>query len=273
MDAPVAHSSITVREGLLANGASGVRPGASPVKRRAELVLETDRPPAAFGDAQSLVSVVRLKNLRHAKAWKASCARVEWDLPLLQDQSTWPARRAAAKEAGDPFDGFYARTLNEIGWVRDEEKEIALGPGMNLLNGVAVEALQALEIPFVSVCASLEAESTDLRGFPSEAALEIVVEGPAPGMIMRHCPASLYRGCTDESGCATCPYQSNIVLRDAFGSRLFRRRHGYTELEAPTRINRRKEAETLLQLAPQRLTIINDAKAEEALRWWDRFLG
>lgn len=230
------------------------------------ILLETDRDPTAFSGVLENVDRVLLSDLTHAKAWRDAGIPVDWAFPLLQESDAARICWDEARELSFPFDGITVRTFNELGHVlRGMEQlpqpiSIALGFGFNLRNRDAFleVARWAKEMPIVRTAISVECEEEEDFVFPSSALeAEMLYFGPAPGMLLRHCPCALLKGCRDERHCATCTFRRDVLLVDRYGKRPMVRKKGYTELLSPTGIDLRKGSALFSRLKPSWLRVVD----------------
>ncbi|MDD7592885.1 MAG: DUF3656 domain-containing protein [Peptoniphilaceae bacterium] len=232
---------------------------------RTELFLRTDRAPEDFPDASSLDGVI-LTDPDCAPAWKARGVRVEWEIPALLDHQT--AETLAPDAHDEVWDGFSVRTLNE--WAiahawnaeRSTPLTVTVDYGFNLWNEESLRALEDLSpLAIEAVTLSPELSFSDMKPLLKTAyPVQVIVAGPNPGMLLRHCPASALKGCTTDAACATCALRREIFLCDAVGRRPVRRHFGFTEVEAPTRIDWRAQADALLREKPARILIRDDGE-------------
>lgn len=249
-----------------------------PSAEKPRMLLETARGPEAFTAHLSRLSRVLLKDLRLAKRWREAGVFVEWDFPQLQETEAAYQRWKEAEALGFPFDGIYARTVNELGHALhgmsrfSKSVPLALGPGFNLCNSDAFYEVWrwAEKWPISRVALSLECTSEEGVIFPLNGpALEMLAEGPAPGMLLKHCPCSLLKGCHDDSECAHCAYQKNVCLVDAFGKRSMVRHYGYTELLSPRYLNLREVQPLYERLQPAWLRVVDEGEgSNEFLEQW-----
>lgn len=230
------------------------------------ILLETDRDPDDFSGVLETVDRVLLSDLAHAKAWRNAGIPVDWAFPLLQESDAVRICWDEARDLSFPFDGITVRTFNELGHVlRGMEQlpqpiSIALGFGFNLRNSDAFleVARWAKEMPIVRTAISVECEPEEDFVFPSSVLeAEMLYFGPAPGMLLRHCPCSLLKGCHDERHCATCAFRRDVLLVDRYGKRPMVRKKGYTELLSPTGIDLRKGSTLLSRLKPSWLRVVD----------------
>lgn len=235
-------------------------------QKNPHVLLETNREPSALSTELDTIDRVLLTDLTLAKAWRDEGVLVDWAFPPLQESKAAQICWEEARSLSYPFDGITVRTLNELGHVlryRDalsQQVPIALGFGFNLRNSEAFRevARWAKKIPIVRVALSVECTEEEVFSFPfSDVEAEMLYFGPAPGMLLRHCPCALLKSCRDERHCASCAYRREMFLVDRYGKREMVRRKGYTELLSPTKVDLRNGSVLLSRIQPSWLRVVD----------------
>lgn len=252
------------------------------IGKRPALYLRTSHPASDFSEDVMLDGVI-VTDVRHAADWKARGMHVEWEIPPLLDRQK--ALQLEPSVDLSSCDGFFVRTLNELGWARewnakqDVSLPLTFDYGMNVWNEEAICALEKeLDVLPMGVTLSPELSWAESRALLEETRLHdtvplmLYVGGAAPGMLMKHCPASLVKGCTTDAQCATCGFRRDLYLRDALGKRAVRRQFGYTEVDAPIAIDLRDVADELLRIQPSRIIVRDGETTASDIAFWAKRL-
>lgn len=127
------------------------------------------------------------------------------------------------------IDGFSANSLADIEFTKRYNKKIHLESNLNIFNSYALDFYNSIGINDVSLSNELtieEIKNLDL----TDVKTEIVGFGRLATMLLKHCPASVVKGCIDDSGCQTCEFQKDIRLKNQFDDFTIQRANGYSEV-------------------------------------------
>lgn len=259
-------------------------------ERDLTILWDTRRYPDEICFSIAGVDQILVHSIDQAEAWHHACPSlvILLYLPVLQEQAAWEKIQEKILKV-DSIDGVYANTLNEWGeaWQlfrKGWDGGLALGPGLHLMNSSAFARIAENigDSRILSVAPSLELTLNELlsisavrdrRGLPGNAGLEWLVYGRIPGMVAKHCPASLIKRCVDASECASCTFRDGWMLRDAYGARPFVRDHGVTTIYTPETLDLRLLSPLPGIIKKGKLRIVDDGSEEciEALQDWIAF--
>ena len=134
------------------------------------------------------------------------------------------------------FDGLSCNSLGDIEFARKLGKYIHLESFLNVFNSEAVKFYKEQGIEDISLSTELNLqELTQLEIEDTKA--EIIGYGRMAQMLLKHCPASVVKGCVNDSNCATCPFRKDIKLENELDRLPVVRANGYSEVLTDKLIN------------------------------------
>lgn len=136
----------------------------------------------------------------------------------------------------DLIDGFGANSWGDFYFYQAYEKPIHLESHLNIFNSQAIDFLLEEGIDDFSLSQELNVDEID-QLIKRQARCEILGYGQLSQMILKHCPASIVKGCKDDSQCGTCPFAKDISLENEYDSLPVYRNFGYSEVLTDRPIN------------------------------------
>ncbi|MDY3051863.1 MAG: DUF3656 domain-containing protein [Ndongobacter sp.] len=233
------------------------------------LCLETDRMPEAF-PKQGWPDRVYVHSTEAAAAWNragVSCYRI---LPRLYEGEEERRLSEELFATQDLFEGISCSSIQDFSWMEKPwrvPKAYSAEASLHLMNREAVR--WAEESGCTTLAASVEMTRDELKAL-SDTPLELLVYGRFCGMLLKHCPASALKGCTDETHCAACPYRRDLYLCDEYGRREVIRKNGYSEVLLPEAVDWRPVSEEMRALSVSGVRVVDHGEAEigEVLLDW-----
>lgn len=132
------------------------------------------------------------------------------------------------EENYDYIDGFSANDMGEYLFYRKFNKNIHIENYVNIFNSKTIEFLKEQGISSMSISEELNLEEI-LSLNNSDCELEIIGYGQLSSMIIKHCPASVIKGCKDSLGCNNCRF-NRIKMENEFDKFEVIRKSGYSEI-------------------------------------------
>lgn len=158
------------------------------------------------------------------------------------------------------FDGFSVATSNELGFCMDFGKPVVAEYTWNLANASSFDWASN---KFEKFMPSVELTYKELNKIKIDVnSMEIPVYGKIQGMLLKYCPASVIKGCKDNSGCKTCNFSKKLYLKDSFGKREILRRGHYSELYVPETLDLRDKNGEILNMDPGAIRIYDRGEKE-----------
>lgn len=165
-----------------------------------------------------------LKNLR-----KIYQGEVFYVMPRIKTHKYYKKILVEIEENRDFIDGIAATSLGDIEALKDKSLPIHLEADLNIFNSYSLDFYRTLDITDISLGHELnleEIESLSVKGQD----LEVLGYGRISQMLLKHCPASIIKGCRDDLECGTCPYRKDLeIINDMDRGQVFRN-FGYSEL-------------------------------------------
>lgn len=236
---------------------------------RPRLCLETNRMPEAFPE-QGWPDRVYVHSTEAAAAWNKagiSCYRI---LPRLYESEEEQRLREELFSTQDLFEGIACSSIQDFSWMEKPwraPKAYSAEASLHLMNREAVR--WAEESGCTTLAASVEMTRDELKAL-SDTPFEVLVYGRFCGMLLKHCPASALKGCTDAAHCAACPYRRDLYLCDEYGRREVIRQNGYSEVLLPEAVDWRPVSEEVRALNVSGVRVVDHGEAEigEVLLDW-----
>lgn len=155
------------------------------------------------------------------------------------------------------IDGFSAQTLGDIEALNSYGKIIHLDPSLNIFNSYAMDFYRQKGIKDFSLSHELNAEEISELSFNQDDLIEIQAFGRIGQMLLKHCPASIIKGCKDDSNCKTCPFNRDLVLKNDLDKMLVNRAYGYSEVLTDSILNLINEKDKLDKTGVSLLRIVD----------------
>lgn len=172
-----------------------------------------------------------LKNLRDK-----FIGEIFYVLPRIMYQEDYDDIKVKLLENDIYYDGISANSLGDIEFARPLNKKIHLESFMNVFNSEAIEFFRKHDIKDISLCTELNLdEISQLR--LDNIRSEIIGYGRMAQMLLKHCPASVIKGCVDDSNCSSCPFRKDISLENETDLLGVVRANGYSEVLTDKAIN------------------------------------
>lgn len=165
-----------------------------------------------------------LKSLR-----KTYQGEIFYVMPRIKTHKDYEIILVEIEENRDFIDGIAATSLGDIEALKDRSLPIHLEADLNIFNSYSLDFYRTLGITDISLSHELNLEeigSLSVRGQD----LEVVGYGRISQMLLKHCPASIIKGCKDDLECGTCPYRKDLEIMNEMDRGQVFRNFGYSEL-------------------------------------------
>ncbi|MDO5026992.1 MAG: DUF3656 domain-containing protein [Tissierellia bacterium] len=172
------------------------------------------------------------------------------------------------------IDGFSAQSLGDIEFLSKFEKKIHLDPPLNIFNTYALQFYRENGLKDFSLSHEVNFDQIRELGL-DEDLIEIQAYGRLGQMILKHCPASIVKGCKDDSKCKSCPYNRDLVLENDRDRMLVNRAWAYSEVLTDKIIDLINEKEKIDQTRITYLRIVDRGEediVDAVSRFEKRFL-
>lgn len=242
--------------------------------------------PDIFGEAIANLSMVIVHREEQIKPWVEQGIPVIFAGPRLLEADGYKKLESLILRNKEALSGYLVQSLNDLGFyqhlinngILDKESvRLMGGHELNITNHMAIEWLKDAGMSHYVPSPELKiGDSLAMRQVsPTEPASHLLAYGRLSGMLMKHCPAAMVKGCIDDSQCPTCQFRKNIFLVDEYGSREVYRQHGYSELLLPTTIDLRYDSGLVKQAKPAYLHLVHRGEGEivETLRYWTNWIS
>lgn len=157
-------------------------------------------------------------------------------LPRIMYSSDYDSMEILLANSLELLDGFSANSLGDVEFLKKFDRKIHLESNLNIFNSYSLDFFKEQGIRDISL--SNEMTLQEIGNLDSSAFdLEIVGYGRLAQMLLKHCPASVVKGCLDDSSCHSCPFQKDISLRNHQDNLPIQRNYGYSEVLTHKAIN------------------------------------
>ena len=156
--------------------------------------------------------------------------------PRIMTEKDYEDLAISLEDKKDLIDGFSANSLGDVHFYKTYNKPIHLESYLNIFNSQAIDFFLEEGLDDFSLSQELNVKEID-KLIKRDSKLEIIGYGQIPQMILKHCPASILKGCVDDSKCDTCPYAKDISLENEFDSLPVYRHYGYSEVVTDRALN------------------------------------
>lgn len=178
-------------------------------------------------------------------------------MPRILEKKDYEELQGQIDENISLIDGFSAQTLGDIEALNSYGKIIHLDPSLNIFNSYAMDFYRQKGIKDFSLSHELNAEEISELSFNQDDLIEIQAFGRIGQMLLKHCPASIIKGCKDDSNCKTCPFNRELVLKNDLDKMLVNRAYGYSEVLTDSILNLINEKDKLDKTGVSLLRIVD----------------
>ncbi len=165
-----------------------------------------------------------LKSLR-----KIYQGEIFYVMPRIKTHKDYERILAKIEENRAFIDGIAATSLGDIEALKDRYLPIHLEADLNIFNSYSLDFYRTLGITDVSLSHELKLEEIEGLSITGQD-LEVVGYGKISQMLLKHCPASIIKGCKDDSKCGICPYRKDLEIINEMDRGQVFRNFGYSEL-------------------------------------------
>ena len=136
----------------------------------------------------------------------------------------------------DLIDGFACNSLGDIEFANSYNKPIHAESNLNIFNSYSIDFFKGKNINDISISQELNLEELANLNL-GQIQAEVIAYGRLGQMLLKHCPASIIKGCEDDSQCETCPFGKDLVLKNKKDTLPLTRAYGYSEVLTDKAIN------------------------------------
>lgn len=233
------------------------------------LFFRTEQGPDTYSSTEMAgMDLVITEDPTVVSAWTEAGKEVFLVMPALLESRHFEDFLNQAGEGLNMAKGVYLPTINEWGRVKEipEDKDLILGPGLQVFNAWAAHALRKEGEALLgkedfhhrlrAIIPSTELTSEEYRTlFDYPMPWLLPVYGRMTGMVLRHCPASLIKGCRGDRNCPHCSFRKDLYLEDDFGNRELIRTNRTSRLLLPELLDLRINPDLVKGLTSRFLVI------------------
>lgn len=157
-------------------------------------------------------------------------------LPRMKDERDYDKLKELVEDKQDLLDGLAYTELGDIEAFKDVDLAIHLESYFNIFNQKAVSFLN--ENGFYDLSLSQELNLDQLKNLRAGTSrFEMIGYGRLSQMLLKHCPASIIKGCLDDSNCLECPFSQGLELRNKQDILPMTRAFGYSDIVTSKPVN------------------------------------
>ncbi len=246
-----------------------------------QIELDTYDLPEVFGRSIDHLAYVIVHREEQIDPWLVLGIPVYYAGPRLLEEAGYHKLREVIQANQDKLSGFLIQSLNDLGFYQRLLEEGLLdlsrvklmgGHELNITNHESIQWIAEAGLGHYVISPELGIEDIVMmeKAANVESTSHLLAYGRLSGMLMKHCPASLIKGCLDDAQCPSCSFRKNIYLEDEFGSREVYRQHGYSELLLPDVIDLRYDPSIVKKARPDYIHLIHrgEEEIEEVVNTW-----
>lgn len=158
-------------------------------------------------------------------------------MPRMLEKSDYDKLIAQIDDYINLIDGFSLSSLGDIEALSPYKKPLHLEPTINIFNSYSLEFFRNIGIQDFSLSHELNHEEISGLNAKKDDNIEIQAYGKISQMLLKYCPASIVKGCLDDSKCKNCNFNNNLVLSNKLDKMVINRAYGYSEVLTDKTVN------------------------------------